>query len=150
MKKIRTAIAVFATVFALGIAGAPPAQATIRAERCFTNQFAGLSARMCVAVNEHSQYHWLEGYLGMSQNSGLAVWVDFVRIYRGQNLIDANTYPSWYSAPQSFTTDWATNCLSPGSWSAKARYRFKRISDGAISGWFTNSSGTFNHPGACF
>lgn len=137
--RIRTLVTL-AAILVMVAATIQAAVATVQATKCLTNQFAGNSIEVCFSVNEHKTWHWHEGYAGF-HSSNLDVWVDFVRIYRNGNLVDANTYPQWTLAGNVFTTDWATNCNAGDDWYSKTRYRF-RAPSGAISNYFSNVSNT--------
>lgn len=150
MSKIRAAILTFATVFALGIAGAPPASAL--GDTCGTWSHASKSGTACVFISDQvtgTSARVTFSFSGNQSNNCIGFDLDYVRLVQSNGTIlkarETNSGPSCVG--QTFSTGLSFTCASMH---AVARYRFRHsvggpgfLWDGHTSGWIVRSTGNF-------
>jgi hypothetical protein len=145
-----------AAVFALGIAGAPPALATQHGTSTGSWNHGGGSATASVFTNEFGAPYFgdKDGTVVFSK-SGPAFWVnfDYVRLYRNGVQVQANNTDQYRAIAGGFqvsTPRHSRACSTgTGTYYTIARYQFTHAADGHISGWITRQSGSWTDTSDC-
>jgi hypothetical protein len=148
-KRIRTVTLALVAIFALGIAGAPPALAEVKRSACFTwrHQTAtGLSGPLTACAQLNTEFPSdlrIEARLVWSI-SGVTTgeWridVDYVHLLLNGNLVaHATAAPATRELPPNgqFDTGWILTDGPNNTWKAVARFRFRHLhGTDHTSGW---------------
>lgn len=152
MKRLRLVLVVFATVFSLGVAGAPAAQASEHGNTCGTWSHASKSGTACVFLNNQAiggiSARVRFSFSGNMSNNAIYAEFDYVRLLLNGVVVKSNNTNQNVTVGQTISTPGSTSC---GTFKATARYRFLHsvggpglVPDGHTSGWVVRTTGGFN------
>jgi hypothetical protein len=140
---------IIAALLALGIliAGAPPAVASEHVITCGDWSHGSGVVRGCVLLERNQDVLravWKGRETDAPTTGFYRVTIDWLRLKRDGVTIfsqegdyDTALSSNWFY----HVTQWSTQT---GTYQASARYQFKHMPDGHLSGWITRTTGTFN------
>lgn len=108
---------------------ATPASAAIRGERCHDHTIGGDVMTVCVRLNTHDSFGWVEAQIKINgAEGGSNYYLDFLKLHRNSQTPKVTQYDTWKInwGGVAATTDWASNCVNTGvDWQAEAQYKLR-------------------------